>query len=149
MSSYLHLRGPACSISGTLSASLALSKMCSNLKITYTLDTRLDSQPAFGSALIVLGFDYSKLLRMAKLPSRSFCEKISVKEPKRPSCKFWRYFLSESLESMASEKNEGELLASVEAPPTGSLSESLRVQTIQLLCLKSKSYLPPRCMGKR
>ena len=57
---------------------------------------------------------------MAKLPTRSFGEKISVKEPKRPSYKFWRYFLSESLVSLASEKSEGESLASVEVPPTGS-----------------------------
>lgn len=149
MNSCLHLKGPACSTSGTLSASFALWTMRSILKITCIGGNRLDSQPVCGSTLIFLGFDCSKLLRMARLACRSFGEKISVKEPKRPSCKFWRYFLSESLVSLASEKNEGELLASVETPPTESSSESLRVQTNPLLCLKYINYLPPRCMGKR
>ena len=108
MNSCLHLKGPVCSTSGTLSARFALWKMRTILKFTCIGGSRLDSQPVCGSTLIVLGFDCSKLLRMAKLACRSFGEKISVKEPKRPSCKFWRYFLSESLVSLASEKNEGE-----------------------------------------
>lgn len=89
-------------------------------KITCTGGTRLGSQSVFGSTLFFLGFNYSKLLRMAKLPSRSFGEKVSVIEPKLPSYKFWRYYLSESLVSLASEKSEGVSLASVEVPPTGS-----------------------------
>ena len=120
MNSCLLLTGPACSISGTLSASFASWLMRSILTITCTGGTRPESQSVFGSTLIVLGFNYSKLLRMAKLPSRSFSEKISVIEPKLPSCKFWRYFLSESLVSLASEKSEGVSLASVEVPPTWS-----------------------------
>ena len=94
--------------------------MRSILTIKCTGGTRPESQSVFGSTLIVLGFNYSKLLRMAKLSSRSFSEKISVIEPKLPSCKFWRYFLSESLVSLASEKSEGVSLASVEVPPTWS-----------------------------
>jgi hypothetical protein len=120
MNSCLLLTGPSYSISGTLSASFASWLTRSIPKITCTGGTRPGSQSVFGSVLIVLGFNYSKLLRMAKSPSRSFGEKISVKEPKRPSYKFWRYFLSESFVSLASKKSEGVSLASVEVPPTWS-----------------------------